>query len=97
MIYLSHAHLKPGAVPSRVKALKHDLEAHGCVIHVHYGARRMDIKLDDALERWIILGGLANLFANYQDTVKWHPNFCVESHSAHLPERSKKNHAPHHL
>lgn len=78
MIYLSHAHLKPGAVPSRIKALKHDLEAYGCVVGLHYGARRIDVRLDHALERWIILGGLATLFANYQDTVDWHPNFSVQ-------------------
>jgi hypothetical protein len=93
-MYLSHAQLKPGAVPSRIKALKHDLEAYGCVVHLHYGARRMDVSLDHALERWIILGGLAKVFASYQDTVEWHPNFSVHD----KPQQpGRKNHAPHHL
>jgi hypothetical protein len=97
MKYLSHAYLMPGAVPRRIKALKHDLEAYGCTVHLHYGAKRMDVRLDDALERWIILGGLATLLARYQDTVEWHPNFSVENNSARSSERSKRNHAPHHL
>jgi hypothetical protein len=79
MIYLSHAHLKPGAVPSRVKALKHDLEAYGCTVHVHYGARRVDVCVDAALERWIVLSGLARLFANHKDIVDWRPNFSINN------------------
>lgn len=96
MVYLSHAHLKHGATPGRIKALKRDLEAYGCVVRLHYGARRIDVHLDDALERWIILGGLAKVFAIYQDTVDWHPNFSVENKKTIL-ERSEKAHAPHHL
>lgn len=97
MTYLSHAHLKQGAKPRQIKALKRELEDFGCKVHLHYGARRIDVRLDQALERWILLGGFAAVLAQYTDSVEWRPNFTVEDNAPHLHDRSKRSHDSHHL
>jgi hypothetical protein len=83
MSYKTHAHLKPTATATRVKALVRDLKFYGCTTHVHYGAKRIDVELADHLERWIVLGGLARLLESYNDVVGWHPNFTHEAVLCH--------------
>jgi hypothetical protein len=83
MSYKSHAQLKPTASATRLKALVRDLEFYGFTVHVHYGAKRIDVELADNLERWIVLGGLARLLADYEDVLSWHPNFTHEVLSCH--------------
>lgn len=83
MSYLSHAHLKPEATPQRIKALVRDLEFYGCTVDVHYGAKRIDLMVDERMERWIVLGGLARLLAHYDDILFWHPNFSLQAETPH--------------
>lgn len=98
MRYSSHAHLTAKATPPRIKALVRDLEFYGCRVHVHYGARRMDIDLPERLERWIVLGGLARVLERYDDILYWHPNFSSHDETPHQPvERKLPPRAPHHL
>lgn len=75
VVYLSHAQLQPGAMGKRLKRLMRDLEAHGCKTRLRYGAKRLDFEILDREERWIVLGGLGNLFKAYEDAVAWSPNF----------------------
>jgi hypothetical protein len=103
MSYLSHAHLKANATPTRIRALVRDLEFYGCTVHVHYGARRIDFEVAARMERWILLGGLASLLSRYEDILWWHPNFSHhdEAHdcddSRNDSRRKVYPHAPHHL
>lgn len=86
MSYQSHAHLKPTATAIRIKGLVRDLSFYGCKVHLHYGARRVDVEVAEDLERWILLGGLARLLASYDDVLSWQPNFThVEEARRILP------------
>lgn len=98
MRYRSHAHLKATVTPRRIKALVCDLEFYGCTVHVHYGAKRIDIDVPERLERWIVLGGLARVLGRYDDILCWHPNFSSHDETPHQPiERKLPPRAAHHL
>jgi hypothetical protein len=78
MSYKTHAHLKAEATPTRIKALLRELRPYNCKVEMHYGAKRLDLELDESLERWILIGGLARLLANFEDILMWQPNFTQD-------------------
>jgi hypothetical protein len=78
MSYKTHAYLKVEATPERIKALLRELRPYTCKVEVHYGAKRLDLELDERLERWILIGGLARLLVNFEDILMWQPNFTQD-------------------
>jgi hypothetical protein len=98
MCYSSHAHLTAQATLPRIRALVRDLEFYGCTVHVHYGARRIDIDVPERLERWIVLGGFARVLGRYDDILCWHPNFSNQDETpCQTLERKLPSRAAHHL
>lgn len=73
--YASHAVIRGSAPTPRIAELVAALERSGARVELASERRSLLFSYPSRSERWILLGGLAELLAGYEDVATWEPSF----------------------
>jgi len=79
MSYATEARLLASAAPARVRAFTSLLAQYGGLSRVEWQRHAVVVELPEDAVAWIVTGGFAELLDEFEDCLRWWPDFREQS------------------